>query len=71
MMKTRMKLVTLLGALALALWLGAPRQAFAYASCESLNGQPCSPGTTTPCTTYDGWNSSCSCGVGNRWLCAL
>jgi hypothetical protein len=71
-MKTRMKLATLLGALTLALWLGTPRQAFAYPSCESLNRTPCSPsGAETPCTTYDGWTSSCYCGVGSRWLCAL
>ena len=71
-MSTRMKLATLLGALTLALWVGTPRQAFAYPLCDGLHGTSCSPpGAKTSCTTSDNWTSSCTCTTGYRWRCLL
>jgi hypothetical protein len=69
-MKNLLKLAALLGIVGLASWTNRP--AFAYTSCDTLHGSFCSsPGTKTPCTTSDGFTSSCTCNTGHAWRCLL
>jgi hypothetical protein len=73
-MKMQMKRSLQLGALVAVLAVAATsgsRPAWAYPLCDTMNGTTCSPsGSTAPCTTVDGFTSSCKCRTGH-WSCLL
>jgi hypothetical protein len=70
---TRMlKLASLLGIASLTLWAGANRPVMAYPLCDGVHGTYCvTVGSKTPCTTSDGFTSSCTCTSGHFWRCLL
>ncbi len=71
-MKSFLKLAALLGIVAVASWSGTARPAFASPLCSSVHGTHCTTtGTTTACTTSDGFQSTCTCTSGHLWRCLL
>jgi hypothetical protein len=70
-MKTLLKLAALLGIVMAASLAGGNRPAFAYPSCESLNGTPCTPIATQTCMFADGTTETCVCTLMHTWRCKL
>jgi hypothetical protein len=68
-MKKLLQLTALLGLATLAM---TSRPALAYPLCDTVNGTSCTTtNAKTPCTTSDGFDSTCTCTVGHTWRCLL
>jgi hypothetical protein len=69
-MKQTLRLVTLIGILGAAFWLGGSRQASAILTCEYLQGKACSPEGATRVCQYAGtpYTGICECWDGT-WHC--
>ncbi|HEY0557671.1 MAG TPA: hypothetical protein VGG20_25675 [Thermoanaerobaculia bacterium] len=70
-MKNLLKLSALLGLVMAASLTGGSRPAFAYASCASINGTPCTPIATQPCSLPDGTEERCVCTLAHVWYCKI
>jgi hypothetical protein len=70
-MKSLLKLTALSGIVAATFLAASPRPAFAYPSCASLNGTPCTPIATQTCELPDGTTETCVCTLMHTWNCKL
>ena len=70
-MKNLLKLSALLGLVMAASLTGGSRPAYAFPTCESLNGTPCTPIDTQTCVLPDGHTELCGCTLMHTWNCKL
>ncbi len=71
-MKRLLTLTAVLGIVGVTSWAAASRPAYASPLCDSLHGTSCPvTGAKTPCTTSDGFPSTCTCTSTHHWRCLL
>jgi hypothetical protein len=69
--KNLLKLSALLGLVLAASLTGGSRPAYAFPTCASLNGTPCTPIATQTCVLPDGTEERCVCTLMHTWYCKL